>query len=371
MKERPVRLAFVIGTRPEAIKLAPVVLAARAAPRFEARVVTTSQHGEMLEPMLAEFGIEPDVDLDIMRHDQELAQLTSAALEGLDAALARLAPDWVVVQGDTTTTLAGALAGFYQGARVAHVEAGLRTGDRTRPWPEEMNRRLTTQLADHHFAPTRGARQNLLREGVEEARVWVTGNTAIDALLLTVEKARRRGALEPAAGRTLLVTAHRRESHGAPLGRVCDALLELVERLPDLRIQFPVHLSPRVRSTVLARLGGQPRIELAEPLGYTAFVLAMGRAHVLLTDSGGIQEEAPSLGKPVLVMRATTERPEAIEAGTARLVGTDPERIVGEVLRLFEDDAHYRRMTGLVNPFGDGKAAGRILDVLGREAVDA
>jgi UDP-N-acetylglucosamine 2-epimerase (non-hydrolysing) len=206
-----------------------------------------------------------------------------------------------------------------------------------------------------------------LREAVDATRIWVTGNTAIDALLLTLEKARRCGALEAdAPRRTLLVTAHRRESHGAPLERICDALLELVERLPDLEVLYPVHLSPRVRATVMARLGGHPRIELAQPLGYTAFVLAMQRAHVLLTDSGGIQEEAPSLGRPVLVLRETTERPEAIEAGTARLVGTDPRTIVAEVTRLFEDEAQYRRMAGLVNPYGDGKAAARILDVLAR-----
>jgi UDP-N-acetylglucosamine 2-epimerase len=363
----------VIGTRPEAIKLAPVVRAARADPRFEARVVTTSQHREMLDPMLAEFEIAPDVDLAIMKHDQDPAQITVAALAGLDAALARLAPDCVVVQGDTTSTLAGALAAFYRGARVAHVEAGLRTGDTARPWPEEMNRRLTAQLSDYHFAPTEIARRNLLREGVDAARIWVTGNTAIDALLWTVERARRRGA--PGAGRsggapdagplrTLLVTAHRRESHGAPLARICAALRELVEEIPDLRVRYPVHLSPRVRETVMVRLAGHPRIELTEPLGYTDFVLAMQRAHVLLTDSGGVQEEAPSLGRPVLVLRDTSERPEAIEAGSARLVGTDPRVIVSEVRRLFEDEAHYRRMASAVNPYGDGKAAGRILEAL-------
>ncbi len=363
MTARAARLVFVIGTRPEAIKLAPVVLGARP-PRFEARVLTTSQHREMLEPILGEFGIAPDLDLAIMRPDQDPAQVTTAALQGLDAALARLEPDCVVVQGDTTSSFAGALAAFYRRVPVAHVEAGLRTGDPTQPWPEEMNRRLTAQLASHHFAPTPRARENLLREGIDPARVRVTGNTAIDALLWSVEAARRKGILEPTGARTLLVTAHRRENHGAPLERICRALLRLVERIPDLEVSYPVHLSPRVRATVMERLAGHPRIELCDPLGYGAFVRAMQRARVLLTDSGGVQEEAPSLGKPVLVMRETTERPEAIEAGTARLVGTDPERIVAEVSRLFEDPAHYQRMASGVNPYGDGKSAGRILDAL-------
>lgn len=365
MSERPARLAFIVGTRPEAIKLAPVVLAARERPeRFEARVVATGQHREMLEPIWAEFGIAPDVDLAIMQPDQSPEQVTRAALEGLERALGQIAPDCVLVQGDTTTTFAGALAAFYRGVPVAHVEAGLRTGDRTQPWPEEMNRRLTTQLADHHFAPTEGARRSLLREGVDDARIRVTGNTAIDALLRTVERARRRGEIEPASGPILLVTAHRRENHGPPLARICDALLELARRFPQLEIVYPVHMSPRVRRTVLPRLEGQARITLREPAGYRDFVIAMQRARVLLTDSGGIQEEAPSLGRPVLVMRETTERPEAVEAGTARLVGTDPARIVAEVSRLLEDDAHYRRMTSAANPYGDGKAAGRILDAL-------
>jgi UDP-N-acetylglucosamine 2-epimerase (non-hydrolysing) len=360
---RATRLVFVIGTRPEAIKLAPLILGA-GAPRFAARVVTTSQHREMLDPILEEFGIRPDLDLAIMRPDQDPAQVTTAALRGLDDALARLEPDCVVVQGDTTSTFAGALAAFYRRAPVAHVEAGLRTGDPSRPWPEEMNRRLTAQLARYHFAPTPRARENLLREGVDPAQIWVTGNTAIDALLWCLGRAPRRAPGAAGGRRTLLVTAHRRENHGPPLERICQALLRLVEELPDLEVSLPMHLSPRVRATLIQRLEGHPRIALGAPLGYAAFVRAMQAAHVLLTDSGGVQEEAPTLGVPVLVMRETTERPEAVEAGSARLVGTDPERIVAEVSRLFRDPAQHQRMATAVNPYGDGKAAGRILDAL-------
>ncbi len=365
----PLRLLFVIGTRPEAIKLAPVVLAAQADPqRFEARVVLTSQHREMLDPMLEEFGLTADLDLELMRPDQDLAQLTAAALEGLAGAIDRLGPDWVIVQGDTSTSFAGALAACYRQRPVAHVEAGLRTGDKTEPYPEEINRCLTARLAELHFAPTEGARANLLAEGIAAERIHVTGNTAIDALLWVRDDARRRGEVPAPTGPTLLVTAHRRESHGAPLERICQALLELVERFPELRVVYPVHLSPRVRRTVLPRLEAQPRVELLDPLGYRAFVLAMQQARVILSDSGGVQEEAPSLDVPVLVMREATERPEAVEAGAARLVGTDPARIVSEVSRLLEDPAHHARMAAAPNPFGDGRAAERILRALWREA---
>jgi UDP-N-acetylglucosamine 2-epimerase (non-hydrolysing) len=369
MTERsgPRKLMIVIGTRPEAIKLAPLVLAARAQPeRFEPCVVTTSQHREMLDQILAEFEIDVDLDLDIMQPDQDLSHVMTAALEGLYRAIGRIEPHCVVVQGDTTSSFAGALAAFYRHIPVAHVEAGLRTWDKQRPFPEEINRQLTAPLTDFHFAPTETARKNLLAEGVEPGRVWVTGNTAIDALLLTRERLGARRGPQAQAGRMLLLTAHRRENHGAPLESICAAVLELLEGFQDLRVVFPVHPSPRVRKSVAARLHSHPRVELLDPMDYRSFVGAMSEAHLILTDSGGVQEEAPSLGKPVLVLRETTERPEGVEAGAARLVGTDAHRIVEEAGRLLSDPERYRRMSRTVNPYGDGKAAGRILEVLAR-----
>ncbi len=356
------KLMIVIGTRPEAIKLAPVALAAQRDGRFEVCVVRTSQHREMLDQMVEHFELEVAEDLDIMRHDQNLAQVTTAALEGLHRSIAALRPACVVVQGDTTSTFCGALAGFYQRVPVAHVEAGLRTYDRAQPFPEEANRCLTGQLADFHFAPTPGARDNLLKEGVASERVWVTGNTAIDALQITLAKA---PAAEASGMRQILMTAHRRENHGEPMAEICGALLRLCERFPALRVRFPVHLSPRVRSTVFGLLDGHPRITLEEPLGYRAFVLAMRESTLILSDSGGVQEEAPSLGKPVLVLRETTERPEACEAGCAMLVGTNADRIFTEVERLLTDEAAYRQMAQAKNPFGDGRAGERIVKVLG------
>lgn len=356
---------IVIGTRPEAIKLAPLALAARAQPeRFEPFVVTTSQHREMLDQMLADFELPVDLDLDIMKPDQDLSHVMSTALEGLHQVIGEEHPDCVVVQGDTTTTFAGALAAFYHRVPVAHVEAGLRTWDRYRPFPEEINRKLTTALAEWHFAPTQAARENLLAEGVSPERVWVTGNTSIDALFLTLERARRGGRVAPRPGRMLLLTAHRRENHGRPMEDICTAVLQLLEAFEDLRVVFPVHLSPRVRSTVFARLHGHPRVALEEPMDYRTFVLTMNEATLILTDSGGVQEEAPSLGKPVLVLRDKTERPEGVEAGTARVVGTDTAGIVAEATRLLSDPEQYRRMSQARNPYGDGKACARILQVL-------
>jgi UDP-N-acetylglucosamine 2-epimerase (non-hydrolysing) len=361
------KLLVVIGTRPEAIKLAPVVLEARRRPdAVQAVVVVTSQHREMLSQMLAQFSIVPDVDLDVMQPDQELARVTVAALEGLDEALRAHAPDCVVVQGDTTTTFVGALAASYHRIPVAHVEAGLRTGDRTQPWPEEINRCLTSQLTHYHFAPTERARENLLREGFPDAAIWVTGNTAIDALLHTVERSGARRRPRPGGRRSVLLTAHRRESHGAPLEEICAAVLRLVDRHPEVDVIYPVHKSPRVREVAFARLADHPRIELIEPLDYVPFVQAMLDADLILTDSGGVQEEASALGTPVLVLRGTTERPEALDAGAARLVGTDADRIVTEASRLLEDEAAREAMAGAVSPFGDGRAAERIVDVLAK-----
>jgi len=365
-QHRPLHLAVVLGTRPEAVKMAPVVLAAAKHPlRFKVDVVSTGQHKEMLSSMLEWFGLRPTVSLDIMRANQDLAHITMASLSGINDWLKSAQPDWVLVQGDTTTTFAGALAAFYNKIPVAHVEAGLRTHDRYSPYPEEANRVMTGHLAHLHFPPTLGARANLLREGIADADITVTGNTGIDALLWTKAK------LDAAApervstsGVEMLVTAHRRENHGEPMRQLCTAVLRLLDRFPELRVNFPVHLSPKVREVVLPALGGHPRIRLTDPLDYAAFVEAMAGATFILTDSGGVQEEAPSLGKPVLVLRESTERPEAMEAGAAQLVGTDPERIVAAVTRLITDAAAFQRMAQVANPYGDGQAADRILEVL-------
>ena len=372
--QRPTtRLMCVIGTRPEAIKLAPIVDLARRQPeRFETIVVTTGQHREMLDQMLRLFRIEPDRDLNLMKPGQQLHHITSAALDGVHCAIEELRPDRVIVQGDTSTTFAGALAAFYAGVPVAHVEAGLRSFDRQNPWPEETNRCLTTQVTDYHFPPTTLSRQNLVNEGVDPDRIWVTGNTSIDALLMTLQRMEREkesatprvAAICGKWARTILVTAHRRENHGAPMQSICNAILELLHAFPDVGVVFPVHMSPHVREPVFALLGKHERVALIEPLDYEEFVVAMSESYLILTDSGGVQEEAPSLGKPVLVLRQTTERPEAAEAGVARIIGTEHGSIVREASRLLEDASAYCAMAHAVNPFGDGHAADRILDVL-------
>ena len=359
------KIMIVIGTRPEVIKLAPVVLGARARPEeFETYVVTTGQHREMLDQMLGIFDLSVDRDLDIMKPKQDLRYVTTAALSGLYDVIGEVKPDWVIVQGDTTTTVAGALAAFYQHAKVAHVEAGLRTYNKQHPFPEEMNRRLTTQLADAHFAPTTLGRDCLLKEGVSDDIIWVTGNTAIDALLLTVGRMGDASTSPQGGARRLLITAHRRENQGEPMARACRAILRLMDEFPDLEALYPVHLSPAVREVVFPLLGKHPRIELCEPLDYRRFVEQMKRADIILTDSGGVQEEAPSLGKPVLVMRETTERTEGVDAGTAILVGTDEEKIYSQTARLLTDDAAYREMAQARNPYGDGHASKQILDAL-------
>ena len=359
------KILVVLGTRPEVIKLAPVIIGARNRPdEFETIVVSTGQHREMLEQMLEAFQIAVDFELDIMKPKQDLAYVTTSALNGLHDVIGQVKPDWVIVQGDTTTTFAGALAAFYQQVRVAHVEAGLRTYNKRQPFPEEINRRLTTQIADAHFAPTTLSRDNLLRDGVSEDVIWVTGNTGIDALFLTLGSKPEQTAPSPTGERRLLITAHRRENQGEPMRSVCRAVLRLVDEFPDLHALYPVHLSPTVRDVVFPLLGNHARIELGEPLEYRQFVQEMNRAHVILTDSGGIQEEAPSLGKPVLVMRETTERPEGIDAGTVRLIGTDEARIYSETARLLSDDDAYREMAQARNPYGDGHAAEKILSAL-------
>lgn len=367
---KKIKLMVVIGTRPEAIKLAPVILAARAQPdNFEVCVVRTSQHKEMLDQVMAVFGLEADIDLNIMQPNQDLVHITTASLRGLYDAMAQIKPDWVVVQGDTTTTFAGALAAFYHRIPVAHVEAGLRTGERYLPFPEEINRCLTTRLSDWHFAPTTASRDNLLREGIPAEQIVVTGNTAIDALFLTLARAGKPVANEgaqtsSATANKLLITAHRRENQGAPMAEICGAVLDLLERYSTLEAVFPVHLSPAVRATVMPMLGNHPRVALVEPLDYPAFVLAMHDARLILTDSGGVQEEAPSLGKPVLVLRDSTERPEAVQAGTAILVGAVRQTIVQAASELLDNPAAYDAMARAINPFGDGHASERILATL-------
>ncbi|HEM8494241.1 TPA: UDP-N-acetylglucosamine 2-epimerase (non-hydrolyzing) [Burkholderia multivorans] len=367
------RALIVVGTRPEAIKMAPLVDVLARASGIDAKVCVTAQHRQMLDPMLAFFGIRPDYDLDIMAPGQSLLGMTSKALAGLDAVFSEARPDLVLVQGDTATTLAAALSAHYRQISVGHIEAGLRTGDLSAPWPEEANRRLTSVLAKYHFAPTSNARDNLLREGVSEEGIHVTGNTVVDALLNTVARTREdraqrdemetRFAFLNPRKKLILVTGHRRENLGCGHEAVCRALLEIVRR-GDVEIVFPVHLNPQVRQPVHRLLGNVPGIFLIGPQEYLPFVYLMDRATLLITDSGGIQEEAPALGKAVLVTRDTTERPEAVAAGTVRIVGTDEDTIVSETNRLLDDPVSYAAMARAANPYGDGKAALRIRDIL-------
>lgn len=358
----------VFGTRPEAIKLAPVVRELARRPGLRGRVCVTGQHREMLDQVLAVFGIAPDHDLALMQPGQTLSDLTARVLTGVGAVLERERPDVVLVQGDTTTAMAAALAAFYARVPVGHVEAGLRTHDRYSPFPEEVNRRLVGVLATWHFAPTPRAAAALRREGVPEGHIHITGNTAVDALLATLATPPPPALPFPTAGRRLLlVTAHRRENFGAPLERAFGALRALVERNPDVEIVYPVHRNPQVEEPARRLLGGHPRIHLLPPQDYATQVHLLARATLILTDSGGIQEEAPTLGKPTLVLRRDTERPEAIEAGTARLVGTDPATILGEAERLLRDPLAYATMARVATPFGDGQAARRIVDLLAGE----
>lgn len=363
-----------MGTRPEAIKMAPVVAALAKHDWLEPWVVHTGQHRELIDQVIDLFEIRVDRRLDVMQPSQTLASLTARLMTGLDEMLTADHPDMVLVQGDTTTVLTGALSAFYRGVPVGHVEAGLRTGNLAAPFPEEANRRLTTPLATLHFAPTSTSRDNLLAEGVAPETVWVTGNTVIDALTLEVQRQRQsdvRGQvereLEELAGADVherplvLVTGHRRESFGEGFQQICEALVELAERFADHLFVYPVHLNPNVTQVVHEQLGATPNIRLIPPLSYRPFVALMDRARVILTDSGGVQEEAPSLGKPVLVMRDTTERPEGVAAGTVRLVGARRDAIVQEVSRLLTDEAAYQAMAEVANPYGDGHAAERIV----------
>jgi len=362
------KVAVVCGTRPEAIKLAPVILEFRRRSReFETRVVVTAQHRELLDQVLRVFEIETDDDLDIMREGQTPFEITVRTLEGLRPVFERERPDLVVCQGDTTTTFAAALAAFYLKIRVAHVEAGLRSGDKLHPFPEEVDRRLTSVIADYHFAPTTASRDNLLAEGVSPEAVFVTGNTVIDALLIASDMPGPSPAADIAAdARVLLVTAHRRENWGAPMEGIMQAVVDIADAASDVQVIMSVHPNPRVRETVERVLAGHPRIRIIESVDYVPFVKLMKRASIILTDSGGIQEEAPSLGVPVLVLRTVTERPEGVAAGTVRVVGVDRADIVASALELLTDPAAYERMAHAANPYGDGHAAQRIVDTLAR-----
>jgi len=364
----------VFGTRPEAIKMAPLALQLAADPAFEAKVCVTGQHREMLDQVLNLFELAPDYDLNIMKGGQDLTDITASILRALKPVLLEFKPDVVLVHGDTATTFAASLAAYYQQIAIGHVEAGLRTGNVYSPWPEEGNRKLTGALANLHFAPTATSRQNLLNEGVADSSVLVTGNTVIDALLDVVSKLDSNPALQQqisdafsfldANKRLILVTGHRRESFGGGFERICQALADTAQRHPDVEILYPVHLNPNVREPVNRLLQGVSNIHLIEPQDYLPFVYLMNRAHLILTDSGGIQEEAPSLGKPVLVMRETTERPEAVSAGTVKLVGTDVASITANLVQLLSDETAYKRMSRAHNPYGDGQACDRIAQQL-------
>ncbi len=363
------RVATILGTRPEVIKLAPVVFALQRDPQTDCVVIATGQHREMLDQMLEQFELEPDVDLGVMQPDQRLSDLTAELMRGLGDVLGHVRPDWVVIQGDTTTTLCGALAAFYESVPVAHVEAGLRTGNGRSPFPEEANRRLVTRLADLHLCPTPGSAANLVAESIPAEQVHVTGNTVIDALLWAVERARPLAPPVPRERpRRILLTLHRRESHGQAMRDVCDVVARLMTR-GDTEVVFPVHRSPAVREVVIPALAGVEGVHLCEPLDYLDFVHVLDSSDLILTDSGGVQEEAPALGKPVLVLRDTTERPEAIEAGVARLVGTTPAVVHAAVSRLLDDEPAYRAMAHAESPFGDGHASERVAAALAEGSV--
>lgn len=365
------KLLAVFGTRPEAIKMAPLVKALQASGSVDLQVCVTAQHRQMLDQVLSLFEIKPDFDLDLMQPGQTLTQLTCNILQGMDHVLADSKPDWVLVHGDTSTTLGTSLAAYYRQIGVAHVEAGLRTHNLYSPWPEEANRQITGRLAGLHFAPTEEARQNLLKEGVDSKNIHVTGNTVIDALLAVSQKIETDDELNvmlaarfpflDSAKRLILVTGHRRENFGAGFEAMCQALKDIAAE-PGVQVVYPVHLNPNVQEPVRRILGDASNVHLIDPLDYLPFVYLMKRSYLILTDSGGIQEEAPSLGKPVLVMRDTTERPEAILAGTVKLVGTDRGTIVHAVQTLLQDAAEYQRMSHAHNPYGDGLASSRIVE---------
>lgn len=367
------KILIVFGTRPEAIKMAPIVSLLKNSPGISVKVCVTAQQRQMLDQVLDVFNIKPDHDLNMMRAGQSLSDITVGVLKGIENVLDAEQPDLMLVHGDTSTTFAASLAAYYRRIPVGHIEAGLRAGNIYSPWPEEMNRKLTAAIALYHFAPTEAARQNLLREGINEKNIFVTGNTVIDALLSIVKRLNDNDDLRlrldgefdylDTSRKLVLVTGHRRENFGSGFESICLALRDLAER-SDIEIVYPVHLNPNVMEPVHRLLGGLSNIHLIEPLDYVPFVYLMKRSYLILTDSGGMQEEAPSLGKPVLVMRQTTERPEAVDAGTVRLVGTDRQRIVSESNHLLDSEKHYLTMSRAHNPYGDGHASEQIVEVL-------
>ncbi len=365
---------IVFGTRPEAIKMAPLVKAFEQKHEFETRVCITAQHREMLDQVLQFFEITPHYDLDLMRPNQNLYTLTAMIIESMKTVLEEFKPDFVYVHGDTTTTMAAALASFYSGAKVCHVEAGLRTFNKRNPFPEEMNRSIAGRLTDYHFAPTKTSKENLLKENIPAKDITVTGNTVIDALLFSVNKLNNHHYTDSEieqlkesidfSKKLILITGHRRENHGEGFANICKALKTIAKNNPETQLVYPVHLNPNVQKPVYELLGNITNIKLIDPLSYPAFVWLMEKSHIIITDSGGVQEEAPSLGKPVLVMRDTTERPEAVEAGTVILVGTNTQNIVSETKKLLENKNHYQTMSKTHNPYGDGKACERIIEYI-------
>ena len=365
---------IVFGTRPEAIKMAPLIKAFEPEQEFETRVCITAQHREMLDQVLDFFEIKPHYDLNLMRPNQNLYTLTATIIESMKPVLEDFKPDYVYVHGDTTTTMAAALSAFYSGAKVCHVEAGLRTFNKRNPFPEEMNRSIAGRLTDYHFAPTEVSKENLINENVPEKDIIVTGNTVIDALFFSVNKIKTNNYTDSEieqlkesidfSKKIILVTGHRRENHGQGFINICKALKQIAENHPETQLIYPVHLNPNVQKPVYDLLNMVSNIRLIEPLSYPAFVWLMEKSYLIITDSGGVQEEAPSLGKPVLVMRNTTERPEAVEAGTVILVGTETEKIVSEAKKLLQDDTHFKKMTKLHNPYGDGNACEKIVEFI-------
>lgn len=366
-------LLFIFGTRPEAVKMAPLIKEFQKYPdEFNVRIAVTGQHREMLDQVLKFFNIVPDYDLNLMKPNQTLFDVTADALRGMEKILDEVQPNLIIVQGDTTTVFTGALAGFYKKIPIAHLEAGLRSGDKYSPFPEEINRILTGHIADYHWAPTEQAKKNLLSEGIKEEKIHVVQNTVIDALLLALELLKKEGDTKYLEffkdidfnKKIVLVTAHRRESFGEPFENICNAVKELSIKYPDVEFVYPVHLNPNVREIVYRILSDIPNVHLIEPLDYPYMVWIMNKAYIVLTDSGGVQEEAPSLGKPVLVLRDVTERQEGVDAGTAKLVGTDKELIISEASKLIDTKEEYEKMAKAINPYGDGKTSEKIVKIL-------
>ena len=370
--DKKIKVMTVFGTRPEAIKMAPLAIELEKCPYVDAKVCVTAQHRQMLDQVLEMFEIKPDYDLDIMKDRQTLVGITARVIEGLDEVIKKEEPDVVLVHGDTSTTFAGALAAFYNKVKIGHVEAGLRTYDKYSPYPEEMNRCLTGVMADFHFSPTQANKDNLLKENVDESKIYITGNTVIDALKSTVKKDyvftdENLKKVDFKGNRVILVTAHRRENLGKPLENICNALKEIADKYEDIRIVYPVHLNPAVRETVFSILGGHERIDLIEPVNVDDLHNAMSRCFMVMTDSGGLQEEAPSLAKPVIVLRRETERPEAVKAGTVVIAGNEKENILNIATNLIENKEAYDKMAHAANPYGDGNASKRIVEALGYE----